>query len=43
MEDLELSFPIKFSIKTVAENGASSETVSVTFNDTIKGSLLVRK
>ena len=27
----------------MAENGSSSETVSVTFNDTIKGSLLVRK
>ena len=43
VEDLELRFPIKFSIKTVAENGSSSETVSATFNDTIKGSLLVRK
>ena len=43
MEDLELRFPIKFSIKTVAENGSSSEVVSAKFNDTIKGSILVRK
>ena len=43
VEDLELCFPIKFSIKTVAENGSSSETVSATFNDKIEGSLLVRK
>ncbi|XP_078358377.1 uncharacterized protein LOC144643107 isoform X2 [Oculina patagonica] len=40
VEDLELHSPIKFSIKTVAENGSSSETVSATFSDTIKASLL---
>jgi len=40
VEDLELRFPIKFRIKTVAENGSSSEAVSATFNDTIKGSIL---
>ena len=41
MEDLELRFPIKFSIKTVAENGCSSEAVSTTFSNTIKGSIMV--
>lgn len=43
MEDLELGFPIKFNIKTVAENGVSSEAVSTEFNETIKGSIMVRK
>ena len=43
VEGLELGLPVEFSVKTVAENGTSSETVSATFNDTIKGSLLVRK
>ncbi|XP_022782888.1 uncharacterized protein LOC111323722 isoform X11 [Stylophora pistillata] len=40
VEGLELGLPIKFSIKTVAENGASSETVTATFDDIIKESLL---
>lgn len=40
VEGLELSLPIKFSIQTVAENGASSETVTATFDDAIKESLL---
>ncbi|XP_068745820.1 golgin subfamily B member 1-like isoform X2 [Montipora capricornis] len=40
VENLDLNEPIKFSIKTVAENGTSSGSVSATFNDTIKRSLL---
>ena len=43
MEDLELRLPIKFNIKAVAENGVSSEAVSTTFNETIKGNTMVRK